>query len=224
MKKSLLETIGIDATHITSEAQNVAVAKALQIVTQREEKVLRFYFGIGEEKKTLDEIGQHFAVTKKRVVQIRNKAMRKLKSPPKLVQLKRELGLSSNDVASGLKFQEKAALLLRLSASVSRMSEEIQAMQRDIALLRSELSYPNSDLNIDNLEISVRTYSGLKSLGVKSLIELTTMSEGELLKVKNFGRKSLNEVKDLMSVFGLQFHSNLSYLESMANLKKEEQP
>lgn len=58
---------------------------------------------------------------------------------------------------------------------------------------------------IDELELSVRAHNCLINAGIKRILDLVNVSEDEGLKIKNFGRKSLNEVKDSMKAFGLSF-------------------
>ena len=62
---------------------------------------------------------------------------------------------------------------------------------------------------IDELELSVRAHNCLVNSGIKRVIDLVNLSEDEGLKIKNFGRKSLNEVKDAMTSFGLGFGMNI---------------
>jgi len=63
--------------------------KVLKTLTPREEKVLRMRFGIGEKSDhTLEEVGQDFEVTRKRIRQIEAKALRKLRHPSRSKQLK----------------------------------------------------------------------------------------------------------------------------------------
>lgn len=63
--------------------------KVLSTLTQREEKVLRMRFGIGEESDhTLEEVGQDFNVTRERIRQIEAKALRKLRHPSRAGKLK----------------------------------------------------------------------------------------------------------------------------------------
>lgn len=62
---------------------------------------------------------------------------------------------------------------------------------------------------IDELELSVRAHNCLINAGIKRIIDLVNLSEDEGLKIKNFGRKSLNEVKDAMHSFGLSFGMNI---------------
>ena len=59
------------------------------------------------------------------------------------------------------------------------------------------------DKSVDELELSVRSYSCLKNANIRTLGELVVRTESEMLKLKNFGRKSLNEIKQVLAGFGL---------------------
>ena len=63
----------------------------------------------------------------------------------------------------------------------------------------------NDNLNrsVDELELSVRSYNCLKNADIKTIGELVQKSESEMLKTKNFGRKSLNEIKEILQSMGL---------------------
>ncbi len=56
---------------------------------------------------------------------------------------------------------------------------------------------------VDSLELSVRAANCLENANIKFIGELVTKSETEMLKTKNFGRKSLNEIKDILAEMGL---------------------
>lgn len=57
--------------------------------------------------------------------------------------------------------------------------------------------------SVDDLELSVRSANCLKNANIRFIGELVTKSEAEMLKTKNFGRKSLNEIKDILVTMGL---------------------
>lgn len=61
----------------------------------------------------------------------------------------------------------------------------------------------NLDRSVDELELSVRAYNCLKNSDIKTIRDLVQKSESEMLKTKNFGRKSLNEIKDILNSMGL---------------------
>lgn len=62
---------------------------------------------------------------------------------------------------------------------------------------------------IDELELSVRGHNCLINAGIKRILDLVNLTEDEVLKIKNFGRKSLGEVKESMKAFGLSFGMNI---------------
>lgn len=64
---------------------------------------------------------------------------------------------------------------------------------------RSEDVNPHLSRPVDDLELSVRSANCLRNANIRFIGELVQRSEGEMLKTKNFGRKSLNEIKQLLS-------------------------
>ena len=62
---------------------------------------------------------------------------------------------------------------------------------------------------VDELELSVRSANCLQNANIKYIYELVEKTEADLLKTKNFGRKSLNEVKEVLSEMGLQLGMKL---------------
>jgi DNA-directed RNA polymerase subunit alpha len=67
----------------------------------------------------------------------------------------------------------------------------------------------NLDKSVEELELSVRSYNCLKNANIRTIRELVQKSEGEMLKTKNFGRKSLNEIKEILSGMGLSLGMRL---------------
>ncbi|MBI2525565.1 MAG: DNA-directed RNA polymerase subunit alpha [Candidatus Rokubacteria bacterium] len=57
--------------------------------------------------------------------------------------------------------------------------------------------------NVDELELSVRASNCLKTANIRSIADLVQKTESELLKTKNFGKKSLNEIKTILGEMGL---------------------
>ncbi len=64
----------------------------------------------------------------------------------------------------------------------------------------------NSNLlkSVEELELSVRSYNCLKNANIKTIADLVQKSEQEMLRTKNFGRKSLNEIKEILHGMGLR--------------------
>ena len=72
---------------------------------------------------------------------------------------------------------------------------------------------PNDILlrHVDDLELSVRSANCLKNAGINLIGELVGKTEAEMLKTKNFGRKSLNEIKEILSESGLSFGMKMDF-------------
>ena len=58
---------------------------------------------------------------------------------------------------------------------------------------------------VDEMELSVRSSNCLKAAGIKQIRDLVTRSESEMLKYRNFGRKSLSELNDVLHNMNLSF-------------------
>ncbi len=67
--------------------------------------------------------------------------------------------------------------------------------------------------SIDELELSVRSSNCLRNANIRYIWELVTRTEPEMLKTKNFGRKSLNEIKEILSEMGLTLGMKLDGFE-----------
>src|SRR5262245_5296053 len=61
----------------------------------------------------------------------------------------------------------------------------------------------NLDKSVEELELSVRSYNCLKNANIRTIRELVQKTEADMLKTKNFGRKSLNEIKEILTSMGL---------------------
>jgi DNA-directed RNA polymerase subunit alpha len=65
------------------------------------------------------------------------------------------------------------------------------------------------DSSIDSLELSIRSMNCLKNANIRSLRDLVSRSEKDMVEIRNFGEKSLKEVRDKLEVLGLGFGMNL---------------
>jgi DNA-directed RNA polymerase subunit alpha len=80
--------------------------------------------------------------------------------------------------------------------------------------------------SVDELELSVRSANCLKNAGIKLIGELVARTEAEMLKTQNFGRKSLNEIKDVLADMGLTLGMNLDEFpdhETLSRIRGESQ-
>ena len=77
---------------LINESLATEVERALEILTEREQDIIRYFFGIGCSEMTLEEIGEKFDLTRERVRQIKEKAIRRLRNSSKSKHLKSYLG------------------------------------------------------------------------------------------------------------------------------------
>jgi DNA-directed RNA polymerase subunit alpha len=75
---------------------------------------------------------------------------------------------------------------------------------------------------IDELEFSVRAHNCLIGAGVKRVIDLVNLTDDDILKIKNFGRKSLREVKEILQAFSLGLGMNVKELDLKRLIKEQE--
>jgi DNA-directed RNA polymerase subunit alpha len=77
---------------------------------------------------------------------------------------------------------------------------EDEAKEAEVARVRRILMTP-----VDDLELSVRSHNCLKAANIRNIADLVRRQESDMLKFRNFGRKSLAELTDIVNQFGLQF-------------------
>ena len=80
----------------------------------------------------------------------------------------------------------------------------------ETAAMSTETENNIEDMKIEELDFTVRSYNCLKKAGVNTISDLTSMSYIELLKIKNLGRKSLNEIIDKMKELGYDLSEEAS--------------
>lgn len=77
------------------------------------------------------------------------------------------------------------------------------------------------DMPVDEMELSVRSSNCLKAAGIKRIRDLVTRTEADMLKYRNFGRKSLSELNEVLTNMGLGFGLDVSVFEAeLAKLQK----
>jgi DNA-directed RNA polymerase subunit alpha len=79
---------------------------------------------------------------------------------------------------------------------------------------------PNLFKSVDELELSVRSANCLQNANIRFIGELVQKTEAEMLKTKNFGRKSLNEIKDTLSSLGLSLGMTIDSLPVRKDLER----
>ena len=92
-------------------------------------------------------------------------------------------------------------------------------------IIEQEKINDNLYRTVDELELSVRSANCLQNAGIKYIGELVQKTEAEMLKTKNFGRKSLNEIKEILIEMGLGFGIKVESFDPeayFANKKKKD--
>ncbi len=79
---------------------------------------------------------------------------------------------------------------------------------------------PNLFKSVDELELSVRSANCLQNANIRFIGELVLKTESEMLKTKNFGRKSLNEIKETLSSLGLSLGMTIDNLPARKDLER----
>jgi RNA polymerase primary sigma factor len=77
---------------LINESLSREIDRALSTLTERERDIVKYFFGIGTQEMTLEEIGEHFGLTRERVRQIKEKAIRRLRHSTRSKLLKTYLG------------------------------------------------------------------------------------------------------------------------------------
>lgn len=161
-----------------------------KMLSAREEQVCSFYFkdrfGTGK-RPALKDIAREFGTTSERVRQIIAKAVRKYKW--------------------FIVCYEKILYRRHLEHQTKMYEERIKELRlADIPPVDVLLE----GASIDELDFSIRTYNCLRRAGIQTVKDLVNCTEEDLLKIRNFGRKCVKEVKDRLEREGLHlFDSNL---------------
>jgi DNA-directed RNA polymerase subunit alpha len=98
-----------------------------------------------------------------------------------------------------------ASKILRDSLQIFINFEEEPIQQDDSVSEEEERLRELLNESVEELELSVRSANCLKTANIKTIGDLVRKTESDMLKYKNFGRKSLNEIKEILGGMGLSF-------------------
>jgi DNA-directed RNA polymerase subunit alpha len=104
-----------------------------------------------------------------------------------------------------------AAKLLKDHMTIFINFEETADEELDFPTTEDERLLELLNRSVDELELSVRSYNCLKNADIRLIGDLVTKTEAEMLKTKNFGRKSLNEIKDILAEMGLSLGMSIDF-------------
>lgn len=195
-----------------------AVYEVLKTLNERQQRLLATRFGLdGNKPKTLDEVAVQHEITRERARQIEGKVLRMLRHPSRAKKLEFVAGLVTDDdvdvYCREIKEQEeRRQWYAKLRPEIR--AEVIQEVARDPRLLGQtqelSLKYQSEPgtRSIDDLELSVRSHNCLSNANIRTVGELVKCSAVELLRTKNFGRKSLLEIRDVLATMGLSLRGS----------------
>ena len=143
------------------------------------------YSGLGlitNKPKSLEDVGMEYGLSRERVRQIEKRAMKILSQPPNLERSIRYI------IGGRIEFDDE------------RDKEKIDVNEK--TQMEEEL-YQKLIKSTNSMKLSHRAYNCLKTNNIRYMWELVQYTDRELLKNKNFGKKSLNEIKSILVEIGL---------------------
>jgi len=165
------------------------------------------YVAASQMRKQDDPIGlipidALFTPIKKAFYRIENTRVGQVTDYDKLIFTLETDGSVTPELAMGLAariLQDQMQLFIEFEESAEEKNAEIEELKFDPNLLRK----------VDELELSVRSQNCLKNDNIVYIGDLVIKTEGEMLKTPNFGRKSLNEIKEVLGTMSLSFGMNI---------------
>ena len=166
------------------------IDQALATLTEREVRVIKQRF---VERKTLQATAETEGLSRERIRQIEAKAIRKLRHPSRAAMYK------------AVPYAELKACwadYYKLEAEYKQVAEAYRVLSDRPA---EEVVRESDVLNkaLEELDLSVRSYNSLRRAGKNTVGDISKMTEVELSKVRNLGRKSAEEVKEKLAEHGL---------------------
>lgn len=170
-------------------AEEEAVLEILEkSLNEKQYGVIKLRFGFEDGKpKTLEETSKVFDLTTARIRQIESNALRKLRTPRNLRLLLPNYSLRVETL------QEQQQLQI-INKRLTEAEEKVKSKNIEDIL----------NAKLDELELSVRSYNCLKRAGINTIGDLSKRSVYDMMKVRNLGRKSLEEVISKLKDVGIE--------------------
>lgn len=139
-----------------------------------------------------------FSPVKKVAFNVENTRVGQITDYDKLIMTIETNGTISPEMAIALAariLQDQLQLFITFEEETEDKNDKLEELPFNSVLVKK----------VDELELSVRSQNCLKNVNIVYIGDLVIKTEAEMLKTQNFGRKSLNEIKDILSSFGLRF-------------------
>jgi DNA-directed RNA polymerase subunit alpha len=107
---------------------------------------------------------------------------------------------------AGLILRDHLSTFIRMEEEQKQVEEYKEEEEAITPIMELE---EKLDKSIEELELSVRSFNCLEAAGIKTIRDLIQKTESDMLKYRNFGRKSLNEIKNILKEMGLSFNMKL---------------
>ncbi len=202
----MIET-GHDVTILNKDHVLCTLAEGANLNVEITCQTGKGYVPASQMRKQDDPIGlipidALFSPVKKAFYKVENTRVGQVTDYDKLILTVETDGTITPELAVGLAariLQDQLQLFIAFEEIKEEKDSEIEELKFDPNLLRK----------VDELELSVRSQNCLKNDNIVYIGDLVIKTEGEMLKTPNFGRKSLNEIKEVLSGMNLNFGMNI---------------
>ena len=148
----------------------------------------------------IEDVAERYDLTTERVRQIWNKALRKLSRACRYAEVQNELAKVKKELDQQKKWH-------------ATLEETLANDKKATEMLATEVRIPESLIGLTNAGLSVRAVNCLRIVGFSDLYQLAFISKHQLARIRNFGRKSLDEIERLMDLYNISFNSPRSLQE-----------
>lgn len=191
MSDYMIEKLYGHAFYAIYEQMNLT-EREIYLLVNREKDCL----GCGVNKKSQAEVAKEFNLSSARVAQIANKLNRKIQH-----RVRRLTGGANNYANAKARIEE-------LNEITQKTNQRLLSLHAELGKYIESNIPKNGGIATESLDVSVRTANVLKYNNIEFLAQLQDMTENEILRFPNFGRKSLNELREVCTNFGIKIGSN----------------
>ena len=203
----MIET-GHDVTILNPDLVICTLEKGSSLNIEITCQIGKGYIPANQIRKQDDPIGlipidALFSPIRKAFYKVENTRVGQITDYDKLIVTVETNGVVTPELAVGLAariLQDQLQLFIAFEEIIEDKASEAEELKFDPNLLRK----------VDELELSVRSQNCLKNDNIVYIGDLVIKTEGEMLKTPNFGRKSLNEIKEVLSTMDLAFGMTIS--------------
>ena len=190
------ETTDAEKWDIAYNTYVPGLMEAMGVLNEQEKKVIEYRF---KSLMTLAEIGKELGLSGERIRQIKEKAIRRLRHPSQAKKWNMRYILSYLDKEQ--EYRKTAEENEALKALVKEYEEKISAMGGTEKPVKADIY---SEMDVDELDLSVRSYNCLAVCGIRKVRTITLLSMDDLMCIRNLGKKSAVEIKDVLKECGLE--------------------